>query len=252
MKNNRTLPIIILSAIICIATQSCRTVYSPSTANVPLFQEKGETRINVYPSAVQAAFAITNNIGLMLNGQYRNSNTTVTTSINGGTETEQKIKTTNTGVEIGAGYFKSNERNSTIEVYAGVGIPSVNIKDEVTGSATAASYKTSGFKLFLQPSFGHVGNRFDIAFTPRFTAVKFGDPTTTYSSAQLTEYNLAEVNKSMLMYLEPMFTFRAGKNAIKLQIQTGISLNLGKRNINSQLFTGNIGLAFDFANWYKN
>jgi hypothetical protein len=250
MKNtSKTIILIILST--CFFTQSCRTVYSPSTANVPLFQEKGETRINVYPSAVQAAYALTDNIGVMVNGQYRNSNTTVTTSINGGTATEQKIKTTNTGAEIGIGYFKSSERNSTIEIYGGIGIPSVNIKDETTG-ATTGTYKASGIKFFIQPSFGHVSNGFDIAFTPRFTAVKFGDPTTTYSAKQLTDYNLAEVNTSMFMFLEPMFTFRAGKNAIKLQLQTGVSLNLGKKNINSQLFTGNIGLAFDLANWYKN
>jgi hypothetical protein len=229
--------------------QSCRTVYGPTTANVPLLQEKGELKANLYLTDFQAAYAITDNIGVMVNGQYRKSNTTVSVSVNGGPASEQKILTTNSGAEIGVGYFANTKRFTCFEIYGGVGLPSVKIKDETDKGI--GTYNTSGTKFFIQPSIGHVSKGFDIAFTPRFTAVKFGTPTTTYTAKQLTDYSLADVNKSMLFYLEPLVTMRAGYGAFKLQLQTGLSLNLGQKNINSQVFMGNIGLAIDVAKWYK-
>jgi hypothetical protein len=52
------------------------------------------------------------------------------------------------------------------------------------------------------------------------------------------------------MFIEPLITMRAGYKAFKVQLQTGFSLNVGDKNINSQVFMGNIGLGIDIAQWY--
>jgi hypothetical protein len=228
--------------------QSCRTVYGPTTANVPLLQEKGELKANLYLTDFQAAYAVTDNIGVMVNGQYRKSTSTFELTTNGSKSYEEKIVTTNSGAEIGVGYFTNTKRFTCFEIYGGIGLPSVKIKDETTNGN--GYYNTSGVKFFIQPSIGHVSRGFDIAFTPRFTAVKFGTPTTSYTAKQLTDYNLTNVNKSVLMFIEPLITMRAGYKAFKVQLQTGFSLNVGDKNINSQVFMGNIGLGIDIAQWY--
>src|ERR1044072_8929111 len=52
---------------------SCATtMYTTNAVNVPLLKEKGEVKINATQNDLQAAIAVSDNIGIMANGYYKN------------------------------------------------------------------------------------------------------------------------------------------------------------------------------------
>lgn len=73
MINKKKLFVQILG--LSLIAQSCNIMYTPNMQNVPLLTEKNEVRATLGPFDYQAAYAVTENIGVMLNGQYHTRNT---------------------------------------------------------------------------------------------------------------------------------------------------------------------------------
>src|SRR4051812_32632235 len=57
---------------VALLSSCATTLYTTNAVNAPLLKEKGEVKINVTQNDLQAAVAVTDNIGIMANGYYEN------------------------------------------------------------------------------------------------------------------------------------------------------------------------------------
>ena len=203
---------------------SCRpNAYLPNTIHTPLLKEKGEIRATLNTSNVQLAYAVTENIGIMANGQYSTMRQTTTS----GNEAEKDVSTQTVG-EIGVGYFSPFGANGVFEVYSGGGYGQVHIHSTLTGSAVRdydRTLNTFATKFFLQPSLGFSNTPFDLAFTPRITGMIYGNRTLDgYPVDELTKNSILASDgldklEGLHMFFEPGLTFRVGFKWVKLQTQ---------------------------------
>ncbi|HEY1039479.1 MAG TPA: hypothetical protein VGF30_08755 [Bacteroidia bacterium] len=233
--------------VLCVYFSSCTTtLYTSNAVNVPLMREKGEVKFNLTQNDLQAAGAITNNIGLMANGHFKNYK-------------DGNYKHGGYLGEAGIGYFKPVQDNPNLifETYGGLGMGHVYKQQEFSSPGNGQTYlgkfETDAGKLFIQPSIGYASRYFDLAFTPRFSMIKYMNfSAEAYPENQLRDdylYN-NELTRSPYFFAEPAITIRGGYKYVKLQAQYGLTLNLGNRIRHEPTF-GSMGLIFDLAKWYK-
>ncbi len=227
---------------------SCRTLYKPNAVNVPMLQEKREAKIYVGNNNLQVAYAVTNHVGLMLNGYYEAG------KVNH--DNGDYIKTKGYLGEIGAGYFMPFQNKALFEVYAGGGMGQVSISERATGSDGIAMNKYfdgNAYKMFIQPTYGYVGKFFEVGLTPRFTFVKYSNLNIrNYTQSEQQDYTYYQLNQPTWVFFEPALTLRGGYKWVKLQFQVGrsIKLNSDKLNYDGNLING--GVVIDIAKWYNN
>jgi hypothetical protein len=216
---------------------SCRTVYAPNALNVPLLQEKGELKATIATNNVQLATAVTDHVGVMVNGY-----------LNAYTSDDKALKNNGKGAEIGVGYFGHTDQRITYEAYGGAGLYNVRIKEE----NNTKTFDADAVKYFVQPAVGWVNQYFEVAFSPRLTVVKYASPDIVgYSTQEQTENYFNIVDQKAHAFLEPTITVRGGYRFVKIQAQFGRSFKLSKNDINFDDGIGSIGLIFDIARWYK-
>lgn len=238
--------IFISSAFLTLLTSCSTNMYVSNTVNVPLLKEKGEVKINIDQNDAQLAVGVGKHWGVMANGFYKSY------------ESENDYVHQGNLAEAGFGYFKPFRNNLVFETYTGVGIGTIDKKQTYTSASDNsvywASFSAQGTKAFLQPSIGYCSRFFDIAFTPRFSFVKY----THFSSYGYTEDQLAEdyldhnrLTTGMYTFAEPALTLRAGYKFVKVQAQYGLTMNLSPRDIRYSTSFSSIGLVVDIAKWYK-
>ncbi|TDE13877.1 hypothetical protein [Dyadobacter psychrotolerans] len=216
---------------------SCRTVYAPNALNVPLFQEKGELKATIATNNLQVATAVTEHIGIMVNGY-----------LNAYTSDDKDFKNNGKGAEIGIGYFGHSANRITYETYAGAGLYNVKMKE----SNKAKTFDSDAVKYFVQPAVGWVTQYFEIAASPRLSVIKYSAPDITgYTVQEQASNYLNIVDQKAHAFLEPTLIVRGGYRFVKLQAQYGHSFKLSKNDINYDDGVGSIGLIFDIASWYK-
>lgn len=161
--------------LVLLLAAACSPVYIPNTRNVPLFKQSGEFQATVFATTggadVQAAYAVTDHIAAMGNYSYGSIKKTYKiTPTSPGEEYTRK----NSFGEIGLGYFKV-KRNSRLEVFGGYGIgEGTSYSDYYFFGANSAAVTTGKFnRIFFQPSIATNNRNFNIAFTPRFSWMKF-------------------------------------------------------------------------------
>ncbi|WP_375448317.1 hypothetical protein [uncultured Fibrella sp.] len=240
---NKLLSLIRLACVLVLC-QSCRTVYTPNALNVPLLQEQGEIKLLVAPNNYQAAYAVTDKIGIIANGRVATSANSST--INGAAD---NFDAKNTVFEAGVGYYGRTGRNLTYELYGGGGISQVGFHG--TGSSVGKNYDVSGMKFFVQPNIGFTSRGFDIAFSTRLSGLQFSTATGNYTATDLKNNDLDGLAKSTHLFLEPAITLRGGYKYVKLQMQLGGSFKLTQAVIPYNGLIANVGLVFDFAQWYN-
>src|ERR1043165_8168948 len=170
---------LILPAAAALLLSSCSTtLYVPNTVNAPLLKERGEVKVNVNSNEIQAAVAVSNHIGVMANGYYKDYK-------NGDYQHKGGLG------EAAIGWDKPMiEDPLVMEVFVGAGLGNVS-KAQVftTGSETRnASFDAKATRFFIQPEIGYAGKVFDVALTPRFTFLKYNE----FSSQGYTTEELAE------------------------------------------------------------
>lgn len=230
----------LFSLLIMITATSCYHVYyAPNTANAPLLSEKGEVRVNgLYSSGsnsefeggeLQVAAAVSNNIGVMMNGMTA-GNTDEVSDYYGGNVHKESGK--GSYIEFAGGLFKSfDEKKKWIgEVYGGVGFGSVhNTYDKNEASRVGIS------KFFLQPAVGYKTSYFEFSIVPRISLINWkvrkddlspADPNSADGSAQSDLLKIRD--RPSLFNFEPAFLLRAGAKNVKLQ--AGLSFSNSKND----------------------
>lgn len=227
-------------------TQSCKIMYTPNMQNVPLFKEKNEVRATIGYTNYQAAYAVTDNIGIMANAQYDKSNWEFTSGSYG-----YKYESKEFLVEGGAGYFMPLGESGVFEAYGGGGIGSNSFNRNYSDTASTIifdNYSTSKARFFVQPSIGMTNKNIDFAFSTRVVGLKFNNITSTgYTQEELKIDNLTDLDKPLFLFFEPALTFRVGWNYVKFHTQAIMSLKMNSEPLNYIPFSINFGAHINIA-----
>jgi hypothetical protein len=219
--------------------------YAPSAHNVPLLQEKKDFRASgavkfgnrTIGYDFQGAVAASNHIGIMLNYSHYSGRKSLLDETN---LTNSKSNM----VEIGAGYFLPFGEKFVFETFAGYGTAKVKSTHD-----SYLDYKGSevhSWSLFLQPTVGMHQKHVELAFSTRFRMLDFNNVEFMQYQGGQPDESLANLeNAPMSFFVEPAFTFRAGGEKIKYQLQVGFAAPLSENNVpDFDPFNLNMGLIF--------
>jgi hypothetical protein len=216
------------------------TMYTSNTVNVPLMRERGEIKLNLDQNNFQTAIALANHVAVMTNGFYKARN-----GSNFFTERGSLL-------EAGLGYFNSPRRNVVCEVYGGVGGGNVYKRQMLLASDNStviADYNINATRFFIQPNIGFTTAFFDLAFSTRFSTLKYAHfISDNYPEARLDHEHLDVITRQPYIFAEPAITARAGYKFLKLQLQFGLSMKLNNAPLTYTPFFGSLGFVADIRN----
>ena len=193
---------------------SCAPVYTPNVINTPLFTEKGESQINMSVGLngydPQLAFALTDHVGIMINGCYQNKqdDSSTVNSI----EWHKHIF-----AEAAIGYYYPIEEKYRLEIFGGVGQGTVwsHFENNFVSKNAKANYT----RYFLQPNIGICTDYYEVSFSPRLSLVDM----------QLYDEEMSAFNTTGIdIFVEPAITAKFGYKFIKFFVQTGFVLSLSQ------------------------
>jgi hypothetical protein len=193
---------IIFVASMAFLNHSCAPAYIPNMVNSPLFSNKGECNASISAGFSgfdpQLSYALTNNVGLILNGSFMNS------SSNDGSNDFMKWSI----FDAGLGYYHSVEENGRVEVYGGYGFGKVNGQYDLFET----TYKTNSIfnKIFVQPDIGIAHKIYDGSFAIRFSFINMHLSDPSYSGNNI--------------FIEPVLTHKIGYKNLRIILQIGFSL----------------------------
>ncbi|HDP76524.1 MAG TPA: hypothetical protein ENN49_11835 [Bacteroidales bacterium] len=202
---------------------ACKIAYVPNTFNSPLLRNRGDAQLNVWGGSagfeVQTAIAATDNIGLMVNGQYQQDKKT-----EGDTEITEK----RTLVEGAVGYTERFSDMGIFEIYAGGGVGQVpahfrNITWNGTPDITYSRW-------FIQPALGFCNDWLDFSVVNRLS--------------------LVDIGPQRNWFYEPGIVGKIGYKSIRLVGCFGFSFPLrgyDQRYWDNQLVTISLGLHVNFG-----
>ena len=217
-----------------VLTVSCKTGYIPNSVNTPMLSQKGEFQASALYSTsslnVQTAYALTDKVGLMINGNYHFR------------EWEDEFDPTFINYyersafgELGGGYTFVRTSNFQFDLYAGLGggrLQSIYPDD------SDFSFDGFNFRGFIQPSLGLVNKIVEITFTPRFSYVHVFN----------TNIGLGtEVYKDV--FIEPHFVAKVGYKNVKFVTQVGLVLPtpLFDASVGANPFNIGIGIQYSLG-----
>lgn len=198
--------LLVTSVIFIVFFVSCTPpVYLPNSLNVPMLTEKNEGNIgyNKPPAGhdLQISRAISDNIGLMINGTYLSNS-------------RSDNYREHLFAELGIGFFSSQDEYLVREIYFGAGLGSNSLKEDVIFESEDALVSAKYIRLFLQPTFGARTEGFEGGFSMRMCYVDF--------------YNIKYSNIDFLrtkILFEPVVFLRVGPPVLQFQTQLGLSLD---------------------------
>ncbi|HOZ15264.1 MAG TPA: hypothetical protein PK784_10780 [Tenuifilaceae bacterium] len=211
---------VLIPIIMGVGTTSCHMLYVPNSFNSPLLRNKGDGQINVTTGIsgfeVQTAYAITDNVGIMANGQVLK------------TTEHDTLKQQRTLFELGLGYTEKFSDNGIFEIFGGAGVgevPADYRKIDYDGVST-----TQITRYFIQPGLGFYNDWLDISILSRLSAVSIGGETN--------------------WFYEPGFMAKMGYKRLRFYSCIGLSIPFEKYddqkwNHNPIMFS--IGIHFNFG-----
>ncbi len=251
IKQNRNF---LLFIIFILSLSSCKIMYIPNMENVPLFKEKGEVRATISTTNFQAAVAVANNVGVMVNGYANNGSGEVFSSQN-----DFQYISNRYFIEGAVGGFFPVEENFIFEVYAGGGVGYISYNENELYSIFGGSnngpfskYSADIQKLFLQPNMGFTNENIDFALSFRFVGLKFSNiDTVNYTVKELIDENIYDLDRPIYFFIEPAITIRFGYKWAKFHVQTIYSKNMSIEPINYRQLNVNFGIHINIAERYK-
>ncbi|MGC9374354.1 MAG: hypothetical protein ACP5DQ_04855 [Bacteroidales bacterium] len=211
---------------------SCSPEYIPNMANSPMFSNQGELQATVATGTsnfdAQTAYAITDHIGIMVNGSYGNETNDTTDDFH-----------KHAFIEAGLGYYEKIGENVRYEIYGGYGFGK---NEGYFEDAVFDSQRTDADmqRFFVQPGIGISSGILDGSFSPRFVLVKMTPNGDTFETGG---YNT---------FFEPIITSKIGYKWVKFVAQFGFSVPIGNDDLHFdyQPFIVNFGLNFNIGRKY--
>jgi len=242
----------------------CITLYEPNTINSPMLKLKGDLNVTGVMglsgcglSNLQAAYAPTKHLGIVLNTMYHYKKSG-DNSVQGGDIELLRIY----ACEAGGGYFTSfrNMKNSYFQIYGGLGTGYAH--DKVINLNTPAPEVSASYgNLYLQPGIYYTGKQFDIGFDIKANDVRiYNIHAYLYNKFEWwnTDFHYYSDTVIHFINLEPQVTFRVGGNKIKGLVQSGITIPIYNSSsfflVNTPsmllvpLFKFTVGISFNLGN----
>jgi hypothetical protein len=233
----------------------CKHVYYlPNTQQVPMFRQKGESRIafqlggasECSSREINAAYAVTNHLAVMANYM----------AVRGGESSQNSDWGKGNYYEAAIGYYKPLRNIYTFESYVGGSYSSQTHQYTSFGFYGANGYGGSSSlsfsKLFIQPSIGVNLKGVALALSTRISKIHFYNINNQILSTTGTEFQRLNSisNHPNSILLEPAFTVRGGWKYINLQLQLQLSSNLTNKDLLFENSNTSIGICFNFSNTY--
>lgn len=246
---------------------------------MPFLKDKGDSKLAAYLSGGSSRTATPNinarNIGFDLQGAYALSkNWAITASYFNRKERDGYIDFNNAIfdssvvnysrdiLDIGAGIFAAGNSQKTmfLSLYAGIGAGSFSFSDKGKDAQQALYsryHKNNIIKWYLQPSLYAFGNGFlSAAFLSRFSFIHYVNKKTTYSTSELSFYNLDKLNNRTVIVFEPAMILQArfrGNDWLKVEGNLTLSTDpfSNKSNLEARNMNASIGLVFDLSKLTK-
>lgn len=204
---------------------SCKVAYIPSMHNVPLLKEEGDITVHVTPTNFQGAYAVTGNIGLMLNGQFGGSSWN---EGSGAVAYNSKRKF----IEGAFGYYLFDAEKKSFEIFGGAGTGSLSFENDFDFS-DPQKYHAKASKFFIQPSVGISKDYFDVAVAVKFVNLNFYNvEIDEYTEDELKFNKLYQLDKNPFVFIEPSITVRGGGKHFKAHLQYLYSAKVIGNDIN--------------------
>lgn len=192
---------------------SCKTMYMPSMQNVPMFEKKGELQATVAVHNIQAAYAISNRLGVIANSFFRNGNVF---HMDDGNTSDYTADSFN--YEIGIGTMFKSDSGSKLEVFAGYGHGSASLTYYYDAPPPYRGWggSSSFNKYFIQPGIISQTENLQLCFSMRLSLLDFYD----FKDLQNNELNYATP-----IFIEPAITLnkQVGFISFRGQIQFSIA-----------------------------
>jgi hypothetical protein len=207
---------------------SCAPAYVPNVINSPMFSNKGEIQASGHGGIAgfdpQVSYAITDHLGVMVNGSFADRTSDSTDNYN-----KHRF------IEAGAGYYQKIGSIGRFEAYGGGGFGKLKAYQNVGFWISSADVNCMRF--FVQPAIGLSTDVFDGSIATRLVALNLKQDTLS--------------NTGLL--LEPVITAKVGYRYVKAVFQFGISLPLNSEQIDFtyQPFLFSIGLQATFGRKYE-
>jgi hypothetical protein len=226
--------------------------YSPNMMTVPLFKEAAEFSGTLSGSfgtvnssfEMQTAFSLPAHIALGLNFMTGGNNNSGTT---------YKDRSDNTYFEGFGGFYSSFADIGIFEIYAGYGggnqkhIFAYNDWDWGGGTWVQDGTAELNFsKFFIQPDIGVRTKIIEGAFSFRLSRLNFKEIVYANTNYRLSELQALQADEVSWL-IEPSFTFRAGHDPVKFQIQGIYSANPSNPELQFEHFRFNLGLNIKFG-----
>jgi hypothetical protein len=245
MKKNVKISLL-LSLITIVLLSGCRNMYIPNMPNTPLLKEKGDITVSLNPNNYQAAFAITESIGIMANGYYRRNSWNIASGNFENRYTNQRYM-----AEGAIGYFKKLGSSAVFEAYAGAGVGNVKFNYDLYDNKVLIdnnSWSANNVKYFFQPNFGIVNDNVELALTTRFVVLNFNNPkiSSNFSEEEMVIERLNGLDKVNWMFIEPGVVFKYGFKNIKLQNHLLYSSKLNPEALNTKNLIFGFGMSVRF------
>jgi hypothetical protein len=249
-----------------------RYVYSPAAHNVPVFTQKGDSKLafnySVNPADntvkdsvpvkakargydVQAAYAFTKHWALQINYFHRTE--TNAGDFDAGVRDSVVIRYKRKLTEIAAGYYVvQKNKQFSFQVFAGAGFGKFSFTDN--GKDQNRVYRTHFHsmnitKLFFQPSITIRSKKnFAASLSTRYSFIYFKNITTDYSATELNNYKLDSLSYSPRVFWEPSVinTFGFKKlPGVQFEFQMGFAFLVSRRFVDARTFNFSGGLVFD-------
>ncbi len=190
-----------LFILVLLMENACAPAYVPNVLPAPMLEEKGEMVFNAHTGIAgfdpQFALGITDHVGIMVNGSFRNYTSDSTDNYH------QHLF-----FEAGAGYFTPLGTAGRFEVYAGGGAG--KLKAEFDNQLFISYADVFSFRSFVQPTIGVVTDVAEFSISSRFVMVSLrqGD------------------QKAFSPFIEPAATLKLGYRQVKGVLQMGFSVPL--------------------------
>lgn len=221
--NKKNIAILFRVLACVIVLQACKIAYIPNTFNSPLLRNRGDAQFNVWSGSsgleAQAAVAVTDNLGLMVNGQFLQKKRT---------EDDVEVIEKRTLVEGAVGYTERFSDMGIFEIYAGGGVGQVPaLFRDVTWDGPA---NVTFNRWFIQPALGFYNDWLDFSVVNRLS--------------------LVDIGPQKNWFYEPGFVGKIGYKRVRLTGSFGFSIPLrdyDKRYWDNQVLTFSIGLHVKFG-----
>jgi hypothetical protein len=213
--------------LVILVMYSCAPVYVPNVINAPMLTNKGEVQVALHAGTSgidpQFAWAITNNIGIMVNGSFQNSTSDSTTDYH-----KHSLG------EIGLGYLRAIGQRGKFETFIGYGKGSIEALYK--NSIWTSRSKVDMGRFFIQPTIGVTSKVIDLGLSTRISFVGITD------------------GKDMVnrVFAEPAVTAKLGWDHLKIVGQLGISVPFNDDDVlNYQPLLFSVGIQGNFGKVFR-